>query len=177
MTSIIEERDNVIMTIDGEPESYGPLIEAIATDCAANRKEIAAANKRLDNTNVVLSNLSFEVGGQRQQLAIMGNDVTDTKDVVEAMNLRVIKIDAETSETNKRLARLEIDTGRRLSRLETAQQDANARLNDMDARLNDMDARLNDVKATQIVHGDRLSAILDAVQRPDGQPGTKTAEN
>jgi len=126
------------MTTEGEREPYGRLIEAIAGDCAANRREIVAGNKRLDNMNLVLSNLSFQAGGQQQQLVIMGNDVTDTKDVVESMNLRVIKIEAEASETNTRLNRME---------------------------------------AALITHGDKLAAILDAVQRPGGRPGTKTVEN
>lgn len=135
-------------TIEDGPGSYGPLIEAIAKDAAANRKEIASVDKRLDNTNVILSNMSFEVGGQRQVIAIMGKDVADTKDVVEAMNLRVIKIEAETAESSKRLARLEIDTGQRLSRLENAQ---------------------NEMKATQVRQGDKLSDILAAVERLGGK--------
>lgn len=139
-------------TIEDVPGSYGPLIEGIAKDCAANRKEIAAVDKRLDNTNVILSNLSYQVGGHQQHLAIISGDLAGVRDVVEATNLRTMKIEAEQGEANKRLARLE-----------TAHQKTNARLDGVEARLNEM-------KATQLRQGDKLADILDAVQRLNGKP-------
>lgn len=130
----------------GDVESHGPLIEAIAKDCAANRTEIAKVDKRLDKTNVLLSNLSFEVGAQRQHLAIMSGDIADIRDVVESMNLRVVKIECEASELTTRV------TG-----LAAGQHEANSRLDRMEA--------------TQMKHDEMLAKVLAGVERLEQKSG------
>lgn len=135
-------------TIDDEPRSYGPLIEAIAKDCAANRKEIAAVGRRVDRTNTLIADLSYQVGTQQRHLALITNDLADMKDVVEATNLRVIKIETEVAGTNKRID----STNERIDRLELAQVETKS--------------QLNDVQATQMEQGHQLARILAAVEKP-----------
>lgn len=166
-------------TIEVEPQTYGPLIEAIAKDTAVNRKEIAAVDKRLDNTNVILSNLSFQVGGHQQHLAIISGDLAGVRDVVEATNLRTMKIEAEQGEANKRLARLEIDTGQRLTRLETAYQKTNTRLDGVEGRLGGVEGRLGGVEARLDGVEGRLEGVearLNGVEAAQQETNTRLNE-
>ena len=153
-------------TMEDVHGSCGPLVEAIAKDCAANRREIGATNRRLDGTNRLLSHLACEVGNQREHLGVISGDLVDMKDVVESMNLRTIRLEAVQEETNGRLTGLEsaqAETNGHLSALKTAQAEANG-------RLDRVDDRLNRVEATQTEHGNLLGRILAAVEKPSS-PG------
>lgn len=186
MTSTIEEQEVVIMNSEEDLGAHLPLLEAIAKDCAANREELAKVNERLDKTNLNVSNLSFQVAGHQQQLVFLGNDLIDTKNTVKAMDARVLKIESEVSETNERLARLETSTEQRFEQVDRRFEQVDRRFDEVEqrftrvdgrldglesaqretnTRLDDMNAQLNDVKATQITHGDKLSAILNVVER------------
>lgn len=179
MTSTIDEQEVVIMNSEKDLGAHRPLLEAIAKDCAANREELAKVNERLDKTNLNVSNLSVQVAGHQQQLVFLGNDLIDTKNTVKAMDARVLKIESEVSETNERLARLETSTEQRFEQVDRRFDEVEQRFTQVDGRLDglesaqretntrldDMNAQLNDVKATQITHGDKLSAILNVVER------------
>ena len=169
-------------TIEDDPASYGPIVEAIARDCAANRKEIASTNRRLDHTNRLLSDLACEVGNQRRHIGIMSGDLTDMKDVVESTNLRVIRLEGGLQETNGRLTSLEgaqqetntrltslegaqQETNTRLTSLEGAQQETNTRLTSLEGAQRETNTRLNGMEATQIEHSNLLAQILGAVEK------------